>query len=74
MWSKKGELEEQVVFKSNEASAQVKGFMDQVNVLQQELHSLSSQKSESETSLEKVTQEISDFLILIENLKEKLES
>ncbi|XP_057511720.1 COP1-interactive protein 1-like [Actinidia eriantha] len=72
--SEKGELEEQVVFKSNEAFAQVKGFMDHVNVLQQQLHSLSSQKSESETSLEKVTQEISDFLIQIENLKEKLES
>ncbi|GFZ06634.1 hypothetical protein Acr_18g0008040 [Actinidia rufa] len=43
------------------------------NVLQQELHSLSSQKSESESSLDKATQEISDFLIQIENLKEKLE-
>ncbi|XP_057511385.1 COP1-interactive protein 1-like [Actinidia eriantha] len=72
--SKKGELEEQVVFKSNEATAQVKGFMDQVNILQQELHSLSSQKSESESNLDKVTQEISYFLVQIENLKEKLES
>ncbi|KAI8569735.1 hypothetical protein RHMOL_Rhmol02G0300300 [Rhododendron molle] len=71
--SQKGILEEQVVVKSNEASNQVKGLMDHVNVLQQELHSLSSQKSESELTIEKVTQEISDFLLQIENLRQKLE-
>ncbi|KAI7993414.1 COP1-interactive protein 1 [Camellia lanceoleosa] len=49
--TQKCDLEEQVVFKSNEATSQVKGVMDQVNVLQQELHSLSSQKSESETRI-----------------------
>ncbi|THG22620.1 hypothetical protein TEA_026676 [Camellia sinensis var. sinensis] len=72
--AQKGELEEQVLFKSNEASVEVKGVLDQINVLQQELHSLTSQKSESESSVEKVTQEISHFLIQIENLKKKLES
>ncbi|KAI7987799.1 COP1-interactive protein 1 [Camellia lanceoleosa] len=72
--TQKGELEEQVLFKSNEASVEVNGVMDQINVLQQELHSLTSQKSESESSVEKVTQEISHFLIQIENLKKKLES
>ncbi|GMQ06407.1 hypothetical protein CsSME_00051019 [Camellia sinensis var. sinensis] len=74
MRTQKGELEEQVLFKSNEASVEVKGVLDQINVLQQELHSLTSQKSESESSVEKVTQEISHFLIQIENLKKKLES
>ncbi|XAR55118.1 hypothetical protein NMG60_11030516, partial [Bertholletia excelsa] len=71
--TQKGKLEEQVVFKSNETTAQVKGVMDQVDTLQKELHSLSSQKNESESSLEKVTSEISDFLSQIEDLKENLE-
>ncbi|GMP63973.1 hypothetical protein CsSME_00025446 [Camellia sinensis var. sinensis] len=74
MRTQKGELEEQVLFKSNEASVEVKGVLDQINVLQQELHSLTSQKSEPESSVEKVTEEISHFLIQIENLKKKLES
>uniref|UniRef100_A0A5B6YRZ8 NAB domain-containing protein n=1 Tax=Davidia involucrata TaxID=16924 RepID=A0A5B6YRZ8_DAVIN len=72
--SKKYELEECVVCKSNEASAQVKDVMDHLNILQQELESLSSQKTDSESQLEKQTQEISAFRIQIENLTEKLAS
>ncbi|XP_059638938.1 COP1-interactive protein 1-like [Cornus florida] len=68
----KAEFED--VCKSNEASAQVKDITDQLNVLQEEPKSVSRQKSESESNLEKQTQEISLFLVQIEHLTEKLAS
>ncbi|KAA8528263.1 hypothetical protein F0562_035486 [Nyssa sinensis] len=72
--TQKNELEGCVVCKSNEASARVKDLMEQLDVLHQELESQLGQKTESESQLEKQNQEISAFLVQIQNLTEKLTS
>ncbi|KAF5734765.1 leucine-rich repeat-containing protein [Tripterygium wilfordii] len=68
----RAELEVRILFESGEASTQVKGLVDQVNMLQQELESLNSQKAELEMQLEKKTQEITEQLIQVENMKEQI--
>ncbi|KAJ6341705.1 hypothetical protein OIU78_009789 [Salix suchowensis] len=60
------------VERSKESSIHVEGLMDQVNVLQQQLETLHSQKAELGVQLEKKTLEISEYLIQIENLKEEI--
>uniref|UniRef100_A0A6M2EW59 NAB domain-containing protein n=1 Tax=Populus davidiana TaxID=266767 RepID=A0A6M2EW59_9ROSI len=70
--AQKAELEEQMVSRGNEASTRVEGLIDQVNMLQQQLESLHSQKVELEVQLENKTLKISEYLILIENLKEEI--
>ncbi|KAJ6712597.1 COP1-INTERACTIVE PROTEIN 1 [Salix purpurea] len=60
------------VERSKETSIHVEGLMDQVNVLQQQLETLHSQKAELGVQLEKKTLEISEYLIQIENLKEEI--
>ncbi|KAJ6393575.1 hypothetical protein OIU77_022915 [Salix suchowensis] len=66
------DLEEQMVSRSKESSIHVEGLMDQVNVLQQQLETLHSQKAELGVQLGKKTLEISEYLIQIENLKEEI--
>ncbi|CAA2965748.1 leucine-rich repeat-containing DDB_G0290503 [Olea europaea subsp. europaea] len=68
----KSKLEEQIVNKDIVASAQVKDLTDQVNAKQQEMESLLIQKTETEIQLKKRVQEISEFLIQIETIKEEL--
>ncbi|KAK6274639.1 hypothetical protein POUND7_004348 [Theobroma cacao] len=72
--TQKSQLEEHIVFKSDEASNQVKSLMDQINRLQQELEFLHSQKAELEMQLERKTQAISDYAIEIEKAKEEIVS
>ncbi|XP_021910871.1 LOW QUALITY PROTEIN: golgin subfamily A member 6-like protein 22 [Carica papaya] len=72
--SHKAELEEQLACKTDEASIRINGLMDQVNELQQELLSLHSQKAERELQLESKSQDISEYLIQIEKLKEEMVS
>ncbi|XP_021289113.1 golgin subfamily B member 1-like [Herrania umbratica] len=70
--TQKSQLEEHIVFKSDEASNQVKSLMDQINRLQQELEFLHSQKAELEMQLERKTHAISDYAIAIEKAKEEI--
>ncbi|XAR70202.1 hypothetical protein NMG60_11026983, partial [Bertholletia excelsa] len=72
--NQKRKLEEQLLDKSKEASAEVNCVLDQVNVLQEKLQSLSGKNSDSETSLQKIIHKIPDVLAHIENWKEKLEN
>ncbi|KAJ6701830.1 COP1-INTERACTIVE PROTEIN 1 [Salix koriyanagi] len=65
-------LKLEMVSRSKESSIHVEGLMDQVNVLQQQLETLHSQKAELGVQLEKKTLEISEYLIQIENLKEEI--
>ncbi|XP_043816600.1 COP1-interactive protein 1-like [Manihot esculenta] len=71
LYTQKVELEEQMASKADETSIQVKGLMDQVNELQQQQESIGNEKAELEVKLEEKTREISEFLVLIENLKEE---
>ncbi|XP_054824047.1 COP1-interactive protein 1-like [Prosopis cineraria] len=72
--AQKDELEERVLFESNEASAQVKSITDLVNVLQQEAEALQHQKSDLEVQLAKKVQENSEHLIHMQTLKEEVVS
>ncbi|KAG8661879.1 COP1-interactive protein 1 [Manihot esculenta] len=66
------ELEDQMASKADEASIQVKGLTDQVNELQQQQESIGNEKAGLEVKLEEKTREISEFLVLLENLKEEI--
>ncbi|XP_022739062.1 myosin-1B-like [Durio zibethinus] len=72
--TQKAQLEEHIVFKSDEASTQVKSLMDQIYTLQKELETLHSQKAELEVQLGRKTQAISDYVIEIEKAKEEIVS
>ncbi|XP_022721085.1 interaptin-like [Durio zibethinus] len=69
--TQKAQLEEYIVFRSDEVLTQVKSLMDQINTLQQELEALHSQKAELEVQLDRKTQAISDYVIEIEKAKEE---
>ncbi|PPE00563.1 hypothetical protein GOBAR_DD02416 [Gossypium barbadense] len=64
--TQKANMEEYIVFRSDEASTCIKSLMDQLNTLQQELESLHSQKAELELQLERKTRTISDYVTDIE--------
>lgn len=70
--TQKANMEEYIVFRSDEASTCIKSLMDQLNTLQQELESLHSQKAELELQLERKTRTISDYVTDIEKVKLKL--
>ncbi|KAK8521600.1 hypothetical protein V6N12_031494 [Hibiscus sabdariffa] len=71
--AEKVQLEERMVFKSDEASTQVQSLMDQINTLQLELESLHCQKAELELELEREKQESMERLNERENQKLELE-
>uniref|UniRef100_A0A166CQB5 NAB domain-containing protein n=1 Tax=Daucus carota subsp. sativus TaxID=79200 RepID=A0A166CQB5_DAUCS len=70
--TQKSELEELLVQKSNEASRQFDELMIQINEKQCELESLQSEIHESDAQLGKKAIETSEYLILMESLKEEL--
>nr|KJB24254.1 hypothetical protein B456_004G135300 [Gossypium raimondii] len=67
--TQKANMEEYIVFRSDEASTCIKSLMDQLNTLQQELESLHSQKAELELQLERKTRTISDYVTDIEKAR-----
>ncbi|KAL4333373.1 hypothetical protein GQ457_07G007400 [Hibiscus cannabinus] len=72
--AEKAQLEERMVFRSDEASTQVQSLMDQINTLQLELETLHCQKAELELELEREKQESMERLNERENQKLELES
>ncbi|KAM7491465.1 hypothetical protein LguiA_034386 [Lonicera macranthoides] len=70
--AQKGELEKRLLGETNKGWDQVKDLSDQITVLQHELGYLRNQKTETEMQLEKKSQEMSECLIQLENIKGKL--
>jgi len=70
--TQKDEMEEKIKCDKNEASMQRDDLMEKLNVMQQKLDSIENHNKELEAQFERKAEEISQFLIQMENLKENL--
>jgi len=70
--TQKDEMEEKIKCDKNEASMQRDDLIEKLNVMQQKLDSIENHNKELEAQSERKTEEISQFLIQMENLKENL--
>jgi myosin protein heavy chain len=70
--TEKDEMEEKIKCDKNEASTERDDLMEKLNIMQQKLDSQGNLNKELETQMEGKREEISQFIIQIENLKANL--